>query len=125
MPWWNFWRSGPPQPGRIRTPNLLGETVVMGLKYTVTLPPPGATDVATRELSITVGEGPTNVVQLDGDAVSHDFVVERDVAVSMFLVDVDGSGNRSPQSPTLAFTSRDTIPPAAPGEMSVMLVGQE
>jgi hypothetical protein len=105
-------------------PQLLGETFVMGLKYNVTLPPPAASDVATRELSITVGEGPTNVVQLPGDALSHEFIVERDVAVAMFLVDVDGSGNRSPQSPTLAFTSRDTIPPAAPGELSAMLIEQ-
>lgn len=96
----------------------------MALKYTIALPPAGASDVTARELTVTVGEGPSAVVQLDGKATRYELTVERDVAVALVLVDVDGSGNKSQPSPTLAFVSKDTVPPPAPGELGVEKVEQ-
>lgn len=115
----------PPKPGRLGMPTLEGDVTIMALKYKVTLPAPGAGDVATRKLSITAGDNPTTTVDLPGNATSHEFTIGRDVAVSLQLVDVDSSGNASPPSPVLAFTSKDTIPPPAPGELAAELVGQE
>ena len=120
-----FWYTKrPPRPGRLVKPKLVGEVVIMALKYTVSLPPVGASDVEHRELSVTLGEGPTTVVNLDKTADLYELLVERDVAVALSLVDVDASGNKSQPSPTLAFTSKDTVPPPAPGELGVTKVEQ-
>lgn len=121
---WLWCPRRPPQPGRLAKPVLTKETTIMALVYTIGLPPAGAADVTKRKLSVTIGEGPTQVVELDGSATSHLLAVERDLPVSLQLTDVDGSGNESQPSPVLAFTSRDTVPPPAPGELAVTGVSQ-
>lgn len=115
--WWDV----PPRPARPAI-TLTGETD-MGLKYAATLPAPGASDVATRKLSITEN-GTERVVELAKDALTAEFVVARDAAVSVKLADVDGSGNQSEWSVPADFTATDTIPPPAPGALSIAAVGQ-
>lgn len=94
------------------------------LIYTLQLPPAGAPDVVTRELSVFVngGETPRDVLPAsDGMELSfHD----NDI-VTLVLVDIDDAGNRSEPSPALNFTAADTIAPPAPGELGVTLLREE
>jgi hypothetical protein len=94
MGWFFYWDRRPPRPGRLSKPVLAGEVVILALKYTLDLPAPGASDVATRELNITVDDQ-NRVESLAGDARTYELLVERDKAVALFLVDIDASGNRS------------------------------
>ena len=114
----------PPRPDRFGTPTLLGEVTIMALKYKIGLPPAGASDVSIRKVSKTINAGPTEVVELAGNASEFELTVERDAAVAIQLVDVDGSGNASQPGPVFAFTAVDTIPPPTPGEMSILSVEQ-
>lgn len=94
------------------------------LIYTLQLPPAGAPDVVTRELSVYVngGEAPRDVVPAS-DGMELSFY--DDDAVRLVLVDVDDSGNRSEPSPALEFVATDTIAPPAPGELGVTLAREE
>lgn len=89
------------------------------LKVTVSLPPAGASDVTTRELSVKLGAAEAAVTNLDKAALSADFVCDPETAFEVWLVDVDGSGNRSPQSEHLKGTAKDTFAPPAPGALGV------
>lgn len=91
----------------------------MALKFTIALPDSPAKDLGGREMHLTRGDNPEETTTLDGSAKSFDFTVERKTAVSLFMVDVDTSGNKSQPSPVLAFTAIDTIPPATPGTLNV------
>jgi len=95
------------------------------LVYEVTLPPPNAPDVVKRELSYTENGGEVNVLTGDGSATTMTVKVHDDAAVKLWLTDFDDAGNASDPSPPLEFVAKDTIPPPAPGELGVKLVGEE
>jgi hypothetical protein len=95
------------------------------LRYTVNMPPkPPIEDLATREVTITLDSNPPDVRSLQPDTATFQFDCERNVNVQIWLVDIDSSGNRSAQSPTLSFVATDTIPPPVPGQLSVATVEQ-
>jgi len=111
----------PPRPGGLTLAKT--EQLVM-LRYTVNLPPaPNIDDLATREAHISV-DGTETIQTLAPDATFFAFDVDRNKSVSLTLVDVDTSGNKSDPSEALAFTSTDTVPPPVPGGMSVAKVEQ-
>lgn len=114
----------PPRPSRFGELTLNGEITIMALKYTINLPAPGASDVAIRKVSKTIGSDPTTVTELGAGVLQFVFEVARDAAVALQLTDVDGSGNASQPGPVFAFTATDTVPPPTPGEMSVASVEQ-
>jgi hypothetical protein len=116
--WWDV----PPKPAR-PTVTFFEENAV-GLKYKATLPAPGAADVAVRKLSITEA-GAERVVDLAADALTAEFTVARDAAVSVKLADVDGSGNQSEWSEAAEFTALDTFAPPAPGPIGIESLGQD
>jgi hypothetical protein len=91
----------------------------MALKYTINLPPAGASDVASREVTVVVDAAPPEVTVLPGDAATFVRNFEHGQNVSVTLVDVDAADNRSPPSPALGFTATDTFPPPAPGALAV------
>jgi hypothetical protein len=90
-----------------------------GLKFS--LPAPGASDVATRELTITVNGGdPPTVKSYPGSAlITDELIFNADDALSLTLVDIDGHGNRSPASAAFVYTVVDDVPPPAPGSVGV------
>jgi hypothetical protein len=90
-----------------------------GLKFT--LPAPGASDVATRELTITVNGGDPPQVKLYPGAtlVTDEMIFNQDDTLSITLVDVDGAGNRSPASAAFVYTVTDDVPPPQPGSVGV------
>lgn len=94
------------------------------LRHTIQLPTPGASDVATREFSLKLGEAEPTVTTLAADATTTQFDVDPEVAVEAWLVDVDTSGNKSPESEHLKFTSKDTFAPPAPGALGILSVEQ-
>ncbi len=110
----------PPRPGRV---SLYSKREVdmakFGLKFS--LPAPGASDVAERELTMTVNGGdPPTVKTYPGDAlVTEELVFDADDNVSLTLVDIDGSGNRSQPSAGFTLTVTDDVPPPQPGELGV------
>jgi hypothetical protein len=115
QPYWPPPRSAAP------SVHLLREDHGM-LVYSLTLPPPGAADVARRELTQVVdGGAPTVVEATDGMELSYDDGVH----VVLTLIDIDDAGNRSEPSPALEFDATDTLAPAAPGELGVSLLRDE
>ena len=72
--------------------------------FKIVLPPPGASDVATRELSITVngGDPPTVKTYPGATLLTDEVVFNADDQLVMTLVDIDGHGNRS--QPSAAFS---------------------
>jgi hypothetical protein len=108
----------PARPGK---PSL-GEKIQMensmahfGIKFN--LPVPGASDVATRELTITTnGVEPPVVQTLVGTALLSDQVVFSDGdTFSVTLVDIDGHAQRSPASAAFTGTVIDDVAPPTPG----------
>ncbi len=95
-----------------------------GIKFG--LPPVGAPDVVKRELTVTVNGGdPPQVVVMDGQPLlSSEMVFNLGDVLSVTLVDIDGGPNRSQPSAALVFTVTDTVPPPAPGVLSVGEVRQ-
>lgn len=88
----------------------------------LTTAPPGAPDVASRELHLKVADADEQVIPLAKDAVNYNFKCNRGDAVAAFLVDVDADGNKSEPGATTAFVGADTIAPPAPGAPGVTLV---
>lgn len=115
--WWDV----PPKPLMVIISQKREST--MGLKFKATLPAPGASDVTTRKLSVTEN-GTEKITDLDGKALTAEFVVARDAAVSVKLSDVDGSGNQSPWSDPAEFTATDTFAPPTPNGISIEAIGQ-
>jgi len=94
------------------------------LRYTVNFPPrPPIADLATREVTQQLN-GESAVRPFPPEAVDFTVDCEAGTLVSLSLVDIDTSGNRSDPSAPLAFTATDTVPPPAPGGMAVARVEQ-
>ena len=94
------------------------------LRYTITMPSkPPIADLANREVTISLNGSPT-VRLLAPDDASFQFDTDAGVNVSLVLVDIDTSGNRSDPSDPLAFVASDTVPPPQPGGLSVANVEQ-
>lgn len=90
--------------------------------YTFTLPPVGASDVANRELTVTVNNtAPPQVFTFPGQPMTTGVVGPFNDGdhLSLTLVDIDGHGNRSPSSAALDLDVVDDVAPAQPGNLSV------
>lgn len=92
------------------------------LRYPFTMPPqPDITDLATREVSFVINDGPPVVENhaKDETTFTHDFAIGDHVIVT--LRDVDTSGNKSIPSDPLDFvaTPADVTPPPQPAVMTV------
>ena len=102
------------------------------LVYSVTLPPPGASDVVVRHLAVTEdkhdGQPPTSYVvdKLVADADSTITIKVADKSdVTLVLTDEDDEKLISAPSEPYTFTVKDTIPPPQPGQPTVTLTGEE
>jgi hypothetical protein len=95
-----------------------------GIKFA--LPTPGASDVAQRELTVTVNGGdPPLVRTYTAPATESDewvFALNDNLSVS--LVDIDTSGNRSQPSAAFTMTVTDTVAPPQPGALGVASIRQ-
>jgi hypothetical protein len=89
--------------------------------YKFGLLPPVVSDVATREVTVTVnGIDPPTKREFPGTAVITDeFVFNLNDNVAVTAVDIDGSGNRSESSAALTFVVTDDVPPPAPGLITI------
>lgn len=95
------------------------------LKFYLALPEKSAPDVVGRELTVSVAGGEPVVYTLAGDvAQSDEFVGADNDIVTGTLVDVDDAGNKS-QPSEFYFTLLDTIPPATPGAVGIVVTGEE
>lgn len=112
-----------PKPGTIKYDLREREQMADRLIVTLQLPPAGAPDVVSRSLVVTTPNGSSNSV-VPGSTTSFEFTVEQDALVTVELVDIDDSGNKSLPS-TLRFTAVDSIPPPAPGTLSVSSVRED
>ena len=90
-------------------------------------PPIVDNDVDYRELSILVkGEAEGAVKKFKPEEPSSQFVVPTGTEVTVSLVDVDKSGNRSlPRIQSIIALVPDTIPPQTPGELLVTMTEVE
>lgn len=113
----------PPMPAPLKL-NLKGQVGLM-LHFEVTLPPPGAADVVSREFSIAIGEGEVSIITLEPTAVSAGpFEGNDNDVIKLTLVDVDDAGNRSEaRSQELVLT--DTLAPPQPGEMGLVVTSED
>jgi hypothetical protein len=131
--WWIAWMPGwlrrwlrwavlaPPQPGPLAI--LLVREVSM-LRYTIDMPPaPAISDLGKREITVDLN-GVDTVTAYAPDTVNFTVDTNAGDVVSITLVDIDKSDNRSQPSPALTFTATDTVPPPVPGGLSVESVEQ-
>jgi hypothetical protein len=112
----------PPKPKLL---TILGVKELTVLRYTFTLPPePSIDDFDHREANVAIegSESDVHTIAKGETTFKHDF--DRDKNVTITLVDVDTSGNKSAPSEPLTFTTTDTVPPPAPGTLSVQGVEQ-
>lgn len=99
------------------------------LRHTIALPPVTAGDEKMRKVHYTVNGGEDKHIEINPDAAGvfpPTFTVDfndGDV-VSMTLSDIDKAGNEGPESDPLAFTAKDTFPPAKPGALGITNVEQ-
>lgn len=137
MAWWKRWidrvRAAVrrwlgivlPRPA---APVVLRTEVRTVLRYTFGLPPePGIDDFDHREVEVTVNGSPAAGSPLKlpkGSGTTCQFDFDRNVSVSIDLVDVDTTGNKSKPSEPLAFTATDTVPPDQPGAVTIAKVEQ-
>ena len=108
---------------RLRQPGLVFLKVVSEegtmLKFKVALPPPGAPDVVSRNLSLTIGDEETMMVTLPGSALeSEEYIRAEGTVITGSLSDVDDAGNVSPAR-DFSLTLVDTIAPPMPGEVGL------
>lgn len=92
------------------------------LVYKLSLPQTGAFDVVKRVLVVAFDGVAQPDLVLDGKAVETLLAVPENVSVVVALKDVDDAGNESPLSTPLNWVAKDTLPPAQPGLLSVVLV---
>lgn len=112
----------PPKPKPVKLGTVKVLTV---LRYTFALPPvPAIDDFDHREANVTVGSAEPQVVVLTSGQTEFQQDFDRDVEVSITLVDVDTSNNKSDPSEALEFTTTDTVPPPAPGGLTVSNIQQ-
>src|SRR5262245_5526338 len=113
----------PPPPPRPRRVNLAQkEELTMsqfGIKFG--LPAPGASDVAQRELTVTVNGGDPPLVRTYAGATltTDQWIFSTGDVVSASLIDIDGSNNRSQPSAAYVFAVTDDVAPPAPGQLGV------
>jgi len=110
----------PPRPRRV----FLAEKVELDMAqfgFKFALPAPGASDVAQRELTVTINGGdPPLVRTYPGATLTTDqWIFATGDVISASLIDVDGSNNRSQPSAAYVFTVTDDVAPPAPGELGV------
>lgn len=121
----------PPKPGKPVLQRMEQNMATARIKAFVNIPPPGASDVATRTLKIGI-TGTTGPVQVNGADVSDggsadvpvlsaQVTVEADKGanVALTLTDTDEDGNASVPSDTLNVVFADTFPPPKPEALTV------
>jgi len=113
---------------RLRRPGMVYIRVISEdgsmLNFVLNLPPMGASDVVSRELTVKVGESDPVVSQLPGSAITSESMSGADNApVVGQLVDIDDAGNRS-EAREFSFVLLDTLAPPIPGEISIMVTGE-
>jgi hypothetical protein len=89
------------------------------LKFVFVLPPAGAHDVVNRELSVQIGNGEPQVINVDTSTNESPELsgMENDV-VKGSLVDIDDAGNRS-EPRDFEMILLDTLAPPKPGELGL------
>lgn len=133
-PWWEtfirlarmkaraFLGLVPPKPNAL---TMTGTEVKTVLRYTFTLPAePAIDDLAHREANVTVNSGTAEVVTISKGMAQFQKDFDRNALVSITLIDVDTSGNKSVPSDPFSFTATDTVPPPKPGGLSVAAIEQ-
>jgi hypothetical protein len=111
------------RPGRLKVHVVKEED---GMLYFVfSLPVPGAADVATRELTVSIaGADPVTVSPAIGDTESQEFSGNDNDTIHAELVDIDDADNRSTPS-VYEGVLTDTLAPPQPGELGVKVVREE
>lgn len=114
---------------RIRKPGLVFLKVVREedemLFFTLALPEPGAADVVSRQVIVTVGTGEPQTLNLSGsDLVTPELSGADNDTVIGTLVDTDDAGNASPAR-EFNFVLTDTIAPAQPGDVGINVLREE
>ena len=114
------------KPGQVSI-NLIGERSREGMAdmilFNVSLPPKAAPDVASREVTIKIGDA-EEVKSLGPDVeLVEGLEGEQDLSVMVSLVDIDDAGNRSEASVAEAVLV-DTVAPPQPGALGIVVVGE-
>jgi hypothetical protein len=116
--------DGPPMPGAVKLFTLSqGENKMLNFK--LVLPPPSAADVVSVELKTRIGEADEVINQYPPSQAEVDgFSGQDGDVVLVSLVDIDDAGNRSPAREQ-SFSLTDTIAPPQPGEIGMVVTGEE
>ena len=111
----------PSRPGWLTILNMKGTPMANVITFDVGMPSlPASHDVVKRELSSSVDGGAASLQDVSpSQQIVAGFSVPQNANVLLALVDIDDAGNRSEPS-ILAFQALDTVPPAKPGDMTVL-----
>ena len=92
------------------------------LTFVLTLPPPGASDVVKRQVTVAIGGDDHMLIEYDSTTrVTEEMSGSDNDTVVGSLVDVDDAGNFS-AAREFSFVLTDTIPPPQPGEVGIAIV---
>jgi hypothetical protein len=90
-------------------------------KFKLVLPPPGAADVVSRDLTVSISGGEPRVFELTGDVLESQVLEANEGdAITGQLVDVDDAGNNS-EARLFDLILVDTIAPPLPGEVGIAM----
>lgn len=116
----------PPRPGilSIRVTSERFTDMADKLKFVVEVPAAEG-DVVKRKVAVTSPDGTVVELELAGKdaAETSEFEVDQDATVKVSCVNVDDAGNES-EAREQEFVVRDTIAPAAPGELGIRVTGE-
>lgn len=115
----------PPRPGTISL-KVTGENRNM-IQFSVQLPalPTEPNDIAKGELTVKVGDGEPTVHEVAKDQTEVTGLEgAQDATVELTFTYIDDAGNRSANPAVFTTTLADTVPPADPGALGVVVTGE-
>jgi len=114
-----------PNPGSLTISVISEERGMLQFKITLPTLPPEPNDIVSGELTVKVGDAESAVVTTAKDQLE---VVglegEQNAALSVSFAYIDDAGNRSVHPSTISDSLRDTIPPADPGALGLVITGE-
>lgn len=117
----------PPTPRRLQLV-VTGEGQMANiLNFKINLPelPPEPNDIVSGELTLVIGEAAPQIIFTAKDQVEVlGFAGKQDDTVEAAYVFIDDAGNRSEQPSTLTVVLTDTIAPAVPGALGIVVTGE-
>ena len=120
-----FFKPQDPKPVKLVITGESEMANMLGFKIVLPTLPPEPNDIVSGELTVQVGAGEAAVVATTKQQTEVvDLAGEEGATVNVSYVYVDNAGNRSETASTLSVVLVDTIAPAVPGVLGVVVTSE-